>query len=212
MTDDLGPGAGPDDGTDAVADALAADLDAGFAALVDTHRDLLFSVARSFVRTPADAEDLAADALLRAYRALCGYPAERIGALRVRPWLLTILRNTARNRARDAGRRPAPPPRHDPFDAAVPEGPSTEPGPAELAERGELQRTLGVALGELSEVQRTAVVLRHVQGLPTSEIAQVLGCAEGTAKSHVSRGLTGLRAVLAAPPAVHPRPLEGRTR
>ncbi|GAA1388012.1 RNA polymerase sigma factor [Pseudonocardia kongjuensis] len=204
MTDD--PGAGADGRADALADALAADLDAGFVGLVDTHRDLLFSVARSIVHTPADAEDLAADALLRAYRALCGYPAERIRALRVRPWLLTILRNTARNRARDAGRRPAPPPRHDPSDATVPESPSTEPGPAELAERGELQRALGIALGALPEVQRTAVVLRHVQGLPTAEIAQVIGCAEGTAKSHVSRGLTGLRAVLAA----RPRPLEGR--
>ncbi|MEU6700168.1 sigma factor-like helix-turn-helix DNA-binding protein [Pseudonocardia sp. NPDC046786] len=49
-------------------------------------------------------------------------------------------------------------------------------------------------------------MLRHVQGLPTAEIAQVIGCAEGTAKSHVSRGLTGLRAVMAA----RPRPLEGR--
>ncbi|MBN9738192.1 MULTISPECIES: RNA polymerase sigma factor [unclassified Pseudonocardia] len=205
--DDLGPG---DDGSDAVARAIAADLDAGFAVLVDAHRDLLFSVARSFVRGPADAEDLAADALLRAYRALCGYAAERIGELRVRPWLLTILRNTARNRARDAARRPPPPPRLDPLDAGPPDDPSPEPGPAEQAERGELQRALGAALGELSEVQRTAVVLRHVHGLPTAEVAQVLGCAEGTAKSHVSRGLARLRTVLDTPPA-HPRPLEGRT-
>ncbi|BBG02604.1 MULTISPECIES: RNA polymerase sigma factor [Pseudonocardia] len=209
--DDIGPGAGHDDGTDAVACALAADLDAGFGELVDAHRDLLFSVARSFVRTPADAEDLAADALLRAYRALCGYSTERIRGLRVRPWLLVILRNTARNRARDAARRPAPPPRHDPFDAALPEDRSIEPDPAEQAERGELQRALGTALGELSEAQRTAVVLRHVHGLPTSEVAQVLGCAEGTAKSHVSRGLTALRTVLAAPAAPRPRPLERRT-
>ena len=51
-------------------------------------------------------------------------------------------------------------------------------------------------LGRLPEAQRTAVVLRHVEGLPTSEIAEILGCPEGTAKSHVSRGLTRLRALL----------------
>ncbi|MEQ3553897.1 RNA polymerase sigma factor [Pseudonocardia nematodicida] len=184
---------------DELAGLLAADLDAGFAELVGTHRDLLFSVARSSVRTPADAEDLAADALLRAYRALCGYPVTRIEALRVRPWLLAILRNTARNRARDAGRRPAPPPGLDP---AVSDDPSADPGPAEQAERSELRRALGTALAELSEVQRTAVVLRHVEGLPTSEVAHVLGCREGTAKSHISRGLARLRSVVD----------EGRTR
>ena len=46
------------------------------------------------------AEDLAADTLLRAYRALQGYSAQRIRDLSVRPWLMTILRNSARNRAR----------------------------------------------------------------------------------------------------------------
>ena len=52
-------------------------------------------------------------------------------------------------------------------------------------------------LGRLPEAQRTAVVLRHVEGVPTSEIAEILGCPEGTAKSHVSRGLRRLRALLA---------------
>ena len=211
-------------GPDVVARLLARDLDRGFAEVVRVHRDLLYSVARSFTRTPADAEDLAADALLRAYRALCGYSAERIEALALRPWLLTILRNTARNRARDAARRPAPPPRLEP----VGDDPTHEPGPAEQAERGELQRALGAALAELPEVQRIAVVLRHVQGLPTSEVAQVLNCKDGTAKSHVSRGLARLRDVLGdAPPArtpasasrrgepqipTHPSALEGRPR
>jgi RNA polymerase sigma-70 factor (ECF subfamily) len=46
-----------------------------------------------------------------------------------------------------------------------------------------------------------AVVLRHVEDLPIREIAQILGCREGTAKSHVSRGLTRLRSLLADTPA-----------
>ncbi|ANY05542.1 RNA polymerase sigma factor [Pseudonocardia sp. HH130630-07] len=192
---------------DPLALALARDLDAGFAELVARHRDLMFSVARTFARDPADAEDLAADALLRAYRALAGWPAARTETLAVRPWLLTVLRNTARNRARDAARRPAPPP------AVVPvaDRAATAPGPAEQTERDELQRRLGAALAELSEVQRTAVVLRHVQGLPTAEVAQVLGCREGTAKSHVSRGLARLRRVLDTAPS-STRPLAGRIR
>jgi RNA polymerase sigma factor (sigma-70 family) len=197
-----------------LARALARDLDTGFAEVVRLHRDLLYSVARTVVRDPADAEDLAAEALLRAYRGLCGYSPDRIENLAVRPWLLTILRNTARNRARDAARRPAPPPRFEPAD-----DPSTEPGPAEWVEREELRHRIVTALGELSEVQRTAVVLRHVQGLPTSEVAQVLGAKEGTAKSHISRGLARLRTLLGdeqptadlAPAGTAPL-REGRTR
>ncbi|MGD9528855.1 RNA polymerase sigma factor [Pseudonocardia sp.] len=200
----------------ALAAGLVRDLDAGFAQVVHAHRDLLYSVARSFARADADAEDLAAETLLRAYRALCGYPPERIADLAVRPWLLTILRNTARNRARDAARRPGPPPAFEPA-----EDPSPAPGPAEQVEAAEVRRRLGDVLARLPEAQRTAVVLRHVQGLPTTEVAEVLGCKVGTAKSHISRGLARLRELLGGaagaaatgtPPVRPTHALEGRTR
>jgi RNA polymerase sigma factor (sigma-70 family) len=183
----------PDDGPveDQLPHDLVADLDVGFAELVRAHGDLVFSVARNLTHGAADAEDLAADTLLRAYRALQGYSAQRIRELSVRPWLMTILRNAARNRARDAARRPAPPPMSEPSDES-----DSAAGPAEQAERSETRRELGCALAELPEVQRTAVVLRHVVGLPTGEVAQVLGCKDGTAKSHISRGLQRLRALL----------------
>jgi RNA polymerase sigma factor (sigma-70 family) len=171
---------------------LIRDLDAGFADVVRTHQDVLYAVARHLSYRAADSEDLAAEALLRAYRALRGYDAARINALSIRPWLLTILRNTARNAIRDAARRPAPPSTFEPADEVA-----AAPGPAQLAEQADTQRRLGTALAELSDVQRTAVALRHVVGLPTSEVAQVLGCKDGTAKSHISRGLRRLRELLA---------------
>jgi RNA polymerase sigma-70 factor, ECF subfamily len=62
-------------------------------------------VALRLTRGPADAEDLSAEAFLRAYRALQSYDAARLRELRIRPWLLTILHDTARNAARDAARR-----------------------------------------------------------------------------------------------------------
>lgn len=173
-------------------DALVGDLDEGFADVVRVHERVVYSVALRLCRTPADAEDLAAEAFLRAYRALRGYEAARIVQLRLRPWLLTILRNTARNAARDASRRPAPPPVFEPV-----EEPSGAPGVEQQVERNDVARELGAALARLPEVQRTAVVLRHVVGLPAAEVAEVLGCPDGTAKSHVSRGLARLRALLA---------------
>ena len=52
----------------------------------------------------------------------------------------------------------------------------------------------------LSPTQRAAVVLRHIAGLSYAEVAAALGCPEGTAKSHVSRGLNRLRTLLTTRP------------
>jgi RNA polymerase sigma-70 factor (ECF subfamily) len=60
-------------------------------------------------------------------------------------------------------------------------------------QRSETQRELDALLTKLPEDHRIAVVLRHVVGLPTHEIAEVLGRKEGTVKSHISRGLARLR-------------------
>lgn len=178
----------------ALVTALIADLDSGFTEVVRCYQGVVYSVALRLSSIPADAEDLAAEALLRAYRALRGYDETRIRELRLRPWLLTIVRNTARNAARDAAHRPAPPPA---FEAV--EEPAVGPSVEQHAERDDLQRELGALLAALPELQRVAVVLRHVVGLPTTEVAEILGCPDGTVKSHVSRGLRSLRALLAAP-------------
>jgi RNA polymerase sigma-70 factor (sigma-E family) len=59
--------------------------------------------------------------------------------------------------------------------------------------RYEERQELWDALGRLSRRQRAAIVLRFYEDLPETEVAQVLGCAPGTVKSLVSRGLERLR-------------------
>jgi RNA polymerase sigma-70 factor (ECF subfamily) len=174
--------------------ALLTDLDSGFADVVRAYERVVYSIALRLSSRAVDAEDLAAEAFLHAYRALRGYDAERISALRLRPWLLTIVRNAARNAARDAARRPGPPPVVEP-----PEQHTSEPSVEERFEQDDLQRQLGAVLARLPEMQRAAVVLRHVAGLPTTEVAEILGCPDGTAKSHIWRGLQRLRALLTQP-------------
>ena len=171
-----------------VAAALAEDLDAGFVELFDAHRHVVFSTALRLCGRWADAEDLTAEAFLRAYRALAGYDDERIAALRPRAWLLTILTNLWRNSLRSAARHP-PPALLD--EASEP----ADPGEClhQVAERHETGRELAVLLAELPDNQRAAVVLRHVADLPIAEIAEVLGSPQGTVKSHISRGLDRLR-------------------
>lgn len=167
---------------------LADDLDAGFVDLMRAYQQAVYSVALRTSGQPFDAEDLAAEAFLRAYRALRGYDRERILALRPRAWLLTIVLNTWRNWVRDLSRRPRQILLDDHADLPV--------GGLSVEERGERHETwheLSDLVGRLPDPQRIAVVLRHVVGLPIAEVAAVMGCSQGTAKSHVSRGLQRLR-------------------
>lgn len=172
--------------------ALLEDLDGGFVLLFETHRRLMFSTALRVTGSWADAEDLTAEAFLRAYRALAGYPAERIETLRPRAWLVTILLNDWRNRQRSAIRHPTAP-------LAEAEEPADPHGDVERVVAGrETGAELGELLAGLPEPQRLAVVLRHVGELSIAEIAEVLGCAQGTVKSHISRGLARLRVLRAS--------------
>nr|WP_244994090.1 RNA polymerase sigma factor [Actinomadura coerulea] len=147
----------------------------------------------------AEAEDLSAEAFLRAYRALVGYDAARVAELRPRAWLLTILTNVWRNSLRTAARRPPPGPIED-----APDPPDPGEGVEDAAARHETGRELAGLLARLPHQQRAAVVLRHVTDLPVAEIAAVLDLPEGTVKSHISRGLARLRALRAAPGTTDP--------
>ena len=174
---------------------LAEDLDAGFVELVRQYQQPLYSVAVRVCGAAADADDLCAEAFGRAYRALRGYSRQRIVDLRPRAWLVTIVLNTWRNTLRQASRRPWA----VPLDHGV-DPPATGRSSEDWAERDDSMGQLARMVGRLSEAQRTAVVLRHVLDCSTAEIADVLGCPEGTAKSHVSRGMHRLRSLYAVEP------------
>ncbi|MCP9947698.1 RNA polymerase sigma factor [Actinomadura madurae] len=195
-----GPGAGGDGAAGEVVAALADDLDAGFAVLYEAYRGAVFSTALRLCGRWAEAEDLSAEAFLRAYRALAGYEADRIAELRPRAWLLTILTNVWRNGLRTAARRPPPGPIED-----APDPPDPGEGVEDAVARHETGRELAALLAELPWSQRAAVVLRHVTDLPVAEIAVILDVPEGTVKSHISRGLARLRRLRTAqPPASGP--------
>ena len=192
MMDDRAPG------DTHLAACLASDLDGSFETLVLAHQDRLFTIAHRIGGDPLDAEELVQDAFVRAYRAIAGYPPERVRELRLRGWLTTILLNAGRNRLR-VRRVPT-------VELAF--EPGAEPEADPLARRDE-RDTWARLLAALSPAQRTAVVLRHVDGLSYAEIAEAVGRPEGTVKAHVHRGLTALRAALvaaeASEPTEHPR-------
>jgi RNA polymerase sigma factor (sigma-70 family) len=170
---------------------LRDDVDEAFPDVVAAYQQAVFTTALRMAPRPEDAADIAAEAFLRAYAALRDYAPERIGQLQLRPWLLTIVLNLLRNKARAASRRPA----QVGLEAWTLVADGRE-GPEEHAQRHDGQSRLGALLTELPDPQRTAVVLRHVVGLPYAEMATVMGCPEGTAKSHVARGIQRLRVLI----------------
>lgn len=180
----------------ALAARLAANLDIAFPALVDAHAARLFTIAHRYLGVAGDAEEVAQDALVRAYTALAGYDAARIRELNLRPWLATITINLARNRRRRIADR-RPPVQLDPLVEAGRE-PATPArlSPAAVVERHERRRELAVALLGLPGPMREAVVLRYVDGLSVSETASALARPEGTIKAQVHRGLALLRSNL----------------
>jgi RNA polymerase sigma-70 factor (ECF subfamily) len=166
----------------ALAARLAADLDGSFEVLVEEHAGRLFTIALRVLGDRSDAEEAAQDALVRAYRALAGYEATRVRELRLRAWLATIVLNVCRNRTRVKRVRTV----ELAFD------PGAEPTLDPVARRDEKTAWAG-RLALLPATQRTAIVLRHIDGLSYADMATALGRPEGTLKAQVHRGLTALR-------------------
>ena len=177
--------------------ALADDLAGTFERVVLAYQDRLFAFALRLCGDRRDAEEVAQDAFIRAYRALLTYDAARIRALALRPWLYRITLNLARNRLR--GRTAAPLPLQEEHQneghvvATPPLQARAEHGPEEVAERAELSVRLAAALDTLSPRYRTALVLRHVAGLSYPEVAAALTLPIGTVKAQVHRGVALLR-------------------
>ena len=187
------------DTDDSLTTALATDLDGSFEALVLAHQDRIYSIALRMLGDPRDAEEAAQDAFVRAYRALAGYDATRISELRLRPWLATIVLNLCRSRL---ARRRVPEKSALSLDLALPG--ELEPRvdearePAAVSEARATAHDWASLLLHLPPAYRTAVVLRHVDGLSYPELAIALDRPEGTVKAQVHRGLAMLRTALEA--------------
>lgn len=152
-----------------------------FAALVRMHQRRAYVVARAIVLSHEDAEDAVQEGFLHAYRALDRFrPDQAFGA-----WLHRIVANAALDIARRRKVR------------AAEELPETVASPfRDPAEAGDLRDRLRAALARLGERQRAVIVLHDVEGYKHSEIGEMLGIPEGTARSDLHHARAGLRRAL----------------
>jgi RNA polymerase sigma-70 factor (ECF subfamily) len=177
----------PPNEEDLVERAKRGDVDA-YERIVETYQGIAFRVAYVVCGDEADAEDAAQEGFVKAYRALGRF---RRGAP-LKPWLLQIVANEARNRRRTAGRR---------TKLALRAAAETRPGDAAPSPEAavldaELHEELLAAVNELREEERLVVACRFFLDLSEAETADTLGIRKGTVKSRLSRGLDHLRATM----------------
>jgi RNA polymerase sigma-70 factor (ECF subfamily) len=171
------------DDRDLIRRAADGDLEA-FSRLVESRRERVFRIARHVVGDPELARDVTQEVFLRLFRVARRYRAG--GNFDV--WLHRI----ALNLSIDALRRERPHRDTLPLDTAAgaggagaPAAPTGESSTTAALRRREVRRIFAELSSKLPRRQRFAFVLREIEGLPTGEVAAILGTTESTVRNHV---------------------------
>jgi RNA polymerase sigma-70 factor (ECF subfamily) len=152
----------------------------------------LYRHALRIVGTTSDAEDIVQDALFSAWRSIASFQG-----LSFRAWLFRIATNRALDQLRSRKRRPElplDPPDDDEITWAEPVAPG--PDLTQLAGDREALAAVETALEALPAEQRTALLLRDVEGFAYEEIAVITSVEIGTVKSRIHRGRLAVRNTL----------------
>jgi RNA polymerase sigma-70 factor (ECF subfamily) len=148
------------------------------------HLDAAYSLARWLTRSPADAEDIVQDAMLRAFRGFDGFRGQD-----AKPWLLAIVRNCWRNLGAETRRRAHAPLPEEGSDALV----AADADPEMRAiDAGEGRRLDGV-MALLPDEFREVLILREMEELSYREIAETIGIPIGTVMSRLARARAMLK-------------------
>jgi len=191
----------PDKNVDAlVKRAKSGDTDA-FSEIVTCYERFVYNTACRVLTASglsvADADDIAQDSLIKAWRSLSTFRGE----CSFSTWLFRVTVNTARDVIRTNARRPVVSLTRSEDDDEEPEiwdvpVTSGDEIPEEAAERRETIEAVRRAVESLPDDQRQAIVLRDIHGLPYDEISRILGAEVGTIKSRINRGRTNLKKIL----------------
>lgn len=188
-----------DEDRELVSRARTGDVGA-FEALVRRYQRWVFTLALRMVGEPAEAEDMAQEIFLKAYRGLKGFK----GASRFSTWLYSIASHHCLNHLQALRRRPSSPRRaagvigassNDP-PVAVDRIADGAPRADALLERAERVRIVQAELAHLTEDHRIILVLRDIQGLSYEAIAETLGLELGTVRSRLHRARMEMKARL----------------
>ena len=157
-----------------------------FELLVLKYQRKIMRLLSRLIHDPAEAEDVAQDAFIKAYRAIPQFRGESA----FYTWLYRIAVNTAKNHLVARRRRPSGSAQHENDDGETFDETDnlTDINTPEAAYASrEIADTVNQAIDALPEELRTAIVLREIEGLSYEEIAQSMGCPIGTVRSRIFR-------------------------
>jgi RNA polymerase sigma-70 factor (ECF subfamily) len=178
----------------AVARARSGDSDA-FRLLVERHGRNVFRLAFRMTGNENDAEDIVQETFLKAFKQINRYESRSSFGT----WLYRIAANCSLDLIRSRKHR------QEVAAAAVAENnetnpmsqvAATDPTPDRLAVSRQVQQHVERAMGELSQQERTAFVLRHFEGLSIEQISSILGVGGNAAKHSIFRAVQKLRKAL----------------
>lgn len=159
---------------------------AAFDLLVLKYQRKIFRLLSRLIRDPAEVEDIAQEAFVKAYRALPNFRGDSA----FYTWLYRIAINTAKNHLVSQGRR-AP----TSTEADIEEAETFDDGehlrdlntPDSMLLSKQVAEAVNRAIDQLPEDLRTAIVLREIEGLSYEEIAESMNCPIGTVRSRIFR-------------------------
>ena len=163
-----------------------------FEAFIAPHLRMLWRLARRLVHEPADAEDLVQETCLKAFRSFHQFcPGSN-----ARAWLVTILVNACRDRARKVSHMPLTLSFEEIAEFVQLRRPACTP--EAMAMQNNLGRLVRLAIDDLPAEFRLVVLLADVEGFTYQEIANTVGCPVGTVMSRLHRGRRLLHTTLHA--------------
>jgi RNA polymerase sigma-70 factor (ECF subfamily) len=174
------PDDGPEDGARTLEAAKTGDL-AAFERLMRQHERMVLATAWRLLGNLEDAQDAAQEVFLKLYRNLA--KVEASGSFP--SWLYRVTVNVCHDHRR---RKPVTEPVEQWEGVA-----GTGAGPQEELTGAERRRVLDLSLRRLSKKERAALVLRDLEGLPTSDVARILGSSEATVRSQISKARLKMR-------------------
>jgi RNA polymerase sigma-70 factor (ECF subfamily) len=140
-----------------------------------------------------DADDVVQETFLRAYRSLGRFDGRAVFGT----WIYRIAVNCSLDLQRAKGKRAEVATNHDEDgDGLAATLAATSPTPDRVALSGQVRRIVDETLAELSPMERTAFLMRHVEGLPVPQISAVLGRNAGATKHSIFRAVKKLREAL----------------
>jgi RNA polymerase sigma-70 factor (ECF subfamily) len=168
-----------------------------FSARIEEHMHALYGVALRLTGRGADAEDLVAEAVVRAWSAIDTLEDRN----RFRPWIFRILHNCYISEYRKKSIRPTESPLNDDDDHALASLLNDQPdefliwwaNPERQFFNDVLGDTIMTAINELPEAYQLTIMLISVEGLTYDEAAEALGVPPGTIRSRMKRGRTLLQ-------------------